>query len=208
MDSAPSQFVIPANGIATDSNGGRTPAVSTSDGGRLTGAAPQPRSEVNAVVCPLCGGDDIVGSIRIVLRTGDYCDGETFDLTCIGCGHDFTKEEARAGESTSAIPAATKASPEPIFCCQECGRKDIEWTAWIMTNGGEVSLSEPPSDDVWCHDCEDHTGYITDYGFGFELWREAEYSGHYPTFAEALAEANESDRPYEIDGATSEVEAA
>jgi hypothetical protein len=144
MDSAPSQFVIPANGIATDSNGGRTPAVSTSDGGRLTGAEPQPRQETKL----------------------------------------------------------------PLLRCSACGSDDIQATAWIHANTGEVINDDGPTDQLWCPDCESDCSTIEDCGLGFELWREGEWSGHFATFAEALAEAKQSARPYEIDGAHTDVEAA
>ncbi|MCC6810531.1 MAG: hypothetical protein IT381_24085 [Deltaproteobacteria bacterium] len=137
MHCAPKTSVIPVNDIAESSDGGPIPVASTSDGGRLTGAAPQPRQDVTY----------------------------------------------------------------PRLLCAECGSDQIHATAWVVLNTNELLNDESPTDQIWCPDCEADVSTIDDYGHGFELWREAEWSGQYPTFAEALAEAKKSNRPFEIAGA-------
>lgn len=122
--------------IAEGSDGGRTSEVSTNDGGRLTGIAPQP----------------------------------------------------------------PQGSASARFMCGECGSTDIQGTAWVTVNSGEVVEDDGPTDQIWCPECDHDCSTVEDFGFGFELWREAEWSGWFATFAEALAEAKESDRPYEIAG--------
>ena len=117
--------------------------------------------------------------------------------------------EASAGGPTSSASSdhpnrLSGAAPQPReknsrrFLCGECGSADIQATAWIHVNTGEVVNDEGPTDQLWCPDCEADCSTLEDCGLGFDLWLEAEWGGWFATFAEALAEAKESDRPYDI----------
>lgn len=101
------------------------------------------------------------------------------------------------GRLTGARPLAPQ-NMFPRLLCSECGCEDIQATAWIHANTGEVLNDDGPTDQLWCPECEEDCSSIEDCGLGFELWREGEWSGIHPTFAAALAEAKQSDRPFEI----------
>jgi hypothetical protein len=52
--------------------------------------------------------------------------------------------------------------PERLYRCPECGGTDVNGTAWIHLNTNEDTGDEPPTDDYWCPDCEDHFGRVCD----------------------------------------------
>ena len=41
-----------------------------------------------------------------------------------------------------------------ITVCAQCGAADVQITAWVKANTGEVINGEPPTSDVWCPHCE------------------------------------------------------
>ena len=107
---------------------------------------------------------------------------------------------------TGAAPQPRQKEKFPRFLCGECGSADIQSTAWTVVNTGEVVNDDGPTDQIWCPDCEQECSTLEDSGSGFELWREGEFCEHFATFADALAEAKQSDRPYEISEAHTPVE--
>ena len=143
MDSVPSQFVLPGNSIASSIDGGRGDVASTGNGGRLTGAAPQPRKP--QLVLTLCGA---------------------------------------------------------------CGSDQIQSTAWVVHNTGEIVQSEGPTDDVWCPDCDAECTYNTayDYGFGFDLHIAGEQRRSHAGYIEALADARRVGKSFEIVSRTNTVD--
>ena len=70
----------------------------------------------------------------------------------------------------------------------------------VSANSNQCVGDSSPTDDTWCPDCEQFDGgYIEDVGLGFTLYREGEWSGEFETYAEAVAEAKQSDRDYLIE---------
>lgn len=41
-----------------------------------------------------------------------------------------------------------------LWACEECGCTDVEGTAWVKLNGEEFADGDPPTDQVWCPNCE------------------------------------------------------
>jgi len=67
-------------------------------------------------------------------------------------------EAVRAAlEELAARPAqaVAPARPSPLFACYVCGSPDVEGTGWIHLNSGEEAEGEPPSDAIWCPQCEE-----------------------------------------------------
>ena len=40
------------------------------------------------------------------------------------------------------------------YFCPECGNPEIQITAWLYVNTMKDTGSDPPSDHVWCDECE------------------------------------------------------
>jgi len=47
-----------------------------------------------------------------------------------------------------------------IYKCQECGGTNVQIKIWYYPNEEKLANGdELDKNDVWCDDCEDHTGY-------------------------------------------------
>ena len=44
---------------------------------------------------------------------------------------------------------------EKQFCCDECSRDNIGWQVWA--DEFNAVSSGDGNDEVWCHDCDEHT---------------------------------------------------
>ena len=46
------------------------------------------------------------------------------------------------------------------YACGHCGCQHIQGTAWIVLNTGQEADGDPPCDDMWCPNCEEHHGHV------------------------------------------------
>lgn len=74
-----------------------------------------------------------------------------------------------AGSAPAMTAATTTSSPDEgakkhypvasrpgLFACIECGCIDVQGTAWVDLNANEMLPDDPPDDDIWCPNCEEH----------------------------------------------------
>jgi hypothetical protein len=47
-----------------------------------------------------------------------------------------------------------------IFVCAECGSESIQATAWYDVNTNEIVSGDPPTDQVYCLDCDEETSIV------------------------------------------------
>ena len=47
-----------------------------------------------------------------------------------------------------------------LYACPRCGGEDVEASSWIHLNSGEESDSDPPSEGIWCPDCETQSDHV------------------------------------------------
>ena len=66
---------------------------------------------------------------------------------------------------------------EKQFCCDVCGKDNIEWQVWA--DELDVVSDGDGTRDVWCADCEEHSGSILKEDYD-EQRRRDEKSGLYP----------------------------
>lgn len=69
-------------------------------------------------------------------------------------------DEAANGASGEQTTTDADSPFTLIYRCPACGGTDVEGTTWIHLNSGKDTGGEPPSDDYWCPDCEDHYGRV------------------------------------------------
>ena len=63
------------------------------------------------------------------------------------------------------------------FCCDECGKDNIEWQVWA--DEFDVVSDGDGTREVWCADCEEHNKSILKEDYD-EQQRRDEKSGLYP----------------------------
>jgi hypothetical protein len=99
-------------------------------------------------------GDMIAAAIRAA--GGTVRDGTTqTDVVPLGDLSDAAAECdecKRAERHPEDGPCSTHG--KLLFGCSTCQCTDIECTAWVTYNGSEVLGCEPPSDDIWCPECD------------------------------------------------------
>lgn len=44
-----------------------------------------------------------------------------------------------------------------VFACTECGCENVQGTAWVYLNNYQLIDCEPPSDALWCPNCNSET---------------------------------------------------
>lgn len=50
--------------------------------------------------------------------------------------------------------------PEQLYGCVWCDCTDIQHTAWVEYNSGELLSGDPPTDDIFCPQCDRETGAV------------------------------------------------
>ena len=77
-----------------------------------------------------------------------------------------TTNDARGGAAVREHPTTLSVSDAKerypvtsrpgLYACIECGCIDVQGTAWVELNKNEMLPDEPPNDDIWCPNCEEH----------------------------------------------------
>ena len=69
-------------------------------------------------------------------------------------------QEKKMSDLDTKLSSAGAPSPEPkgfppaLYTCTECGSTELRVTAWVTLNGDRILADEPPTDQVWCNNCE------------------------------------------------------
>jgi len=68
-------------------------------------------------------------------------------------------KDTRTGEIVTQVPISEiqyfeEFDGETVYACEECGNTDLHCTAWIEVNTDKLTDDEPPTDQVWCRQCD------------------------------------------------------
>jgi len=138
----------------------------------------------NALIEDRCAGGEAPGCCAVHAKAHDYRAG-LLEVSQLWAGdqdepepEDYDDMESAYGNGVdvatyeAAVIArralAGAAAPHETYACPK-GHTDIEITAWVNANTGESSGSEPPTDQVYCAECEDSDDDLL---AGHYAWRD------------------------------------
>lgn len=85
----------------------------------------------------------IIDAIADAVKSGELDRARAPELARLALGH---------------VEAETETNPAWTWICDECGSQNVQGTAWVHLNSNTIVQGDPPDDDYWCEDCDEHVG--------------------------------------------------